>query len=176
MQLAHNFFPKKFISICSTHWVIRANFLCYFCIFIFCCRFWVTFDWSAVLLFSKSLSLIGCWTSRADLPKICNTTWLTQFNSFQCLNDLQLISKFNGWKSGIWFASWIFFLIYFLVKMFKNNWSYLRYRSISSENLQVDGTFLGQYAIQTYCPRKIIYSASKHDDVIRRQGPYRSQT
>ena len=80
-----NFFEPKIFSFSLTHYLIRANLVSNFSLLIFCHRLWVTFDWSAALLFSKCLFLIGCLGWIKQLPTIGDTAWVTHFNFFSTL-------------------------------------------------------------------------------------------
>ena len=76
-----------------THQLVRANFIPIFDVSFFCPRFWVISYWSAACQAFKSCLLIGCQKQLKQLPKIVDQTWVTHFNLFKHLNDLQLFQK-----------------------------------------------------------------------------------
>ena len=82
-------------------------------------NFWLV-SWSNVF---KSWHLIGCQQPQKHLPIIVHTAWVTVFNLFKYLNDLQSQTKIiSSDLYGIPLML-IFFMDHLLVKILRNNYS-----------------------------------------------------
>ena len=103
--------------------------------------FWAISYWSAACQAFKSCPLIGCLKQLKQLPKIVEWTWVTHFNLFKHLNDLQLWSKLFESIYLVLSISWIFFLVDLLVKILHKNWLKVVFWPFFKRNVEMTVTY-----------------------------------
>ena len=105
-------------------------------------NFWLV-SWSNVF---KSWHLIGCQQPQKHLPIIVETAWVTVFNLFKHLNDLQLWWKLFESIYLVPSISWNFFLVDLLVKILHKNWLKVVFWPFLKRNVEM--TVLGPFCIK----------------------------